>query len=187
MLFVGVSLIGAEAYRSSRSQSKRRDNVDERLDDLKTSLVDLQTMMDRLRAQEEAREQFEDGRSVITFSPSLDEGTLIVSLQGGPRLVHTFSDRVRRSARRLDRPSETAISHSNHPFSELPLLQQHPPFPIISGRYSSSFSFGRRAAKSSRYRRRTSACVLDAAFVLADVDAVGRRICRGNDRRESSC
>ena len=42
---VGASLILAEAWRSNRSQARRRDDVDDQLDDLKTELRELKTQM----------------------------------------------------------------------------------------------------------------------------------------------
>ncbi|KAG6864212.1 hypothetical protein C0991_011522 [Blastosporella zonata] len=56
---VAAGLIIGESWRSSRSQSKRRDNVDEQLDSLGTKVTELTTRVDQLsvRWEDEMRYQ----------------------------------------------------------------------------------------------------------------------------------
>ncbi|KAM5542110.1 hypothetical protein V8D89_004420 [Ganoderma adspersum] len=52
---VAAGLILGEQYRSSRNQSKRRDTVDDQLDELKSSVEGLNTRLDALARQQEER------------------------------------------------------------------------------------------------------------------------------------
>lgn len=53
LFFVGVSLIAAEAYRSSRSAGKRRDDVDDKLDELKEGLDEIRKVVKGLQERED--------------------------------------------------------------------------------------------------------------------------------------
>lgn len=53
LFFVGVSLIAGEAYRSSRSAGKRRDDVDDRLVELKEGLEEMRELVKGLRDRED--------------------------------------------------------------------------------------------------------------------------------------
>lgn len=65
LLFVGVALIAGEAYRSSRSASKRRDTVDDKLEDLLRGLEELRTESElRAEISEKALREA-DSKSVI--------------------------------------------------------------------------------------------------------------------------
>lgn len=61
LFFVGVSLVVGEAWRSSRSASKRRDDVDERLERLEEGVAEFQRGVDeRGRAEEDMIRRQED-------------------------------------------------------------------------------------------------------------------------------
>ncbi|TDL18526.1 OPA3-domain-containing protein [Rickenella mellea] len=60
---VAASLILGETWRSSRSQAKRRDVVDDRIDDLSTKVTELSTTVEHVRAQLEERWAEEKERS----------------------------------------------------------------------------------------------------------------------------
>ena len=61
---VAAALIIGETWRSSRSQSKRRDAVDEQLEDLQTKVKDLTEKLDAIVAQNEERYDEEKQRCV---------------------------------------------------------------------------------------------------------------------------
>nr|VWP01445.1 Eukaryotic translation initiation factor 3 subunit G (eIF3g) (Eukaryotic translation initiation factor 3 RNA-binding subunit) (eIF-3 RNA-binding subunit) (Translation initiation factor eIF3 p33 subunit homolog) (eIF3 p33 homolog) [Ganoderma boninense] len=65
---VAAGLILGEQYRSSRNQSKRRDTVDDQLDELKSSVEGLNTRLDALARQQEERLAEESMRYVLHFS-----------------------------------------------------------------------------------------------------------------------
>ncbi|KAF8608646.1 OPA3-domain-containing protein [Ceratobasidium sp. AG-I] len=60
---VGASLILAEAWRSNRSQARRRDDVDDQLDDLKTEVRELKTQMAAMGTGWEQRLEEEHSRN----------------------------------------------------------------------------------------------------------------------------
>ena len=62
---VAAGLILGEQYRSSRNQSKRRDTVDDQLDELKSSVEGLNTRLDTLARQQEERLTEESVRYVL--------------------------------------------------------------------------------------------------------------------------
>ena len=53
--FVAAGLILGEQYRSTRNQTKRRDAVDDQLDELKSSVESLNSRVDALARQQEER------------------------------------------------------------------------------------------------------------------------------------
>jgi hypothetical protein len=53
LFFVGVSLVVGEAWRSSRSASKRRDDVDDRLERLEAGVLEFQKGVDERGRSEE--------------------------------------------------------------------------------------------------------------------------------------
>jgi len=59
---VASILIIGETWRSSRSQSKRRDDVDDRLEDLSTRIQDLSSRIDQSLAGVEERLEYERQR-----------------------------------------------------------------------------------------------------------------------------
>lgn len=59
---VGASLILAEAWRSNRSQARRRDDVDDKLDDLKTEIQELRSQMNAMGTGWEQRLEEEHSR-----------------------------------------------------------------------------------------------------------------------------
>ena len=61
---VATALIIGETWRSSRSQSKRRDDVDDQLDALGTKVVDLTTRVDDLAGKWETDLREERQRSL---------------------------------------------------------------------------------------------------------------------------
>ncbi len=64
---VAAGLILGEQYRSSRNQSKRRDTVDDQLDELKSSVEGLNAKLDALARQQEERLAEESMRYVLHF------------------------------------------------------------------------------------------------------------------------
>ena len=67
---VATALIIGESWRSSRSQSKRRDDVDDQLDALGTKIVDLTTRVDNLAGKWETDLREERQKSVPRSLPS---------------------------------------------------------------------------------------------------------------------
>lgn len=65
---VAAGLILGEAWRSSRSTTKRRDAVDDQLEDLKESVNGLNKRLDTLAKQHEERMAEESMRYVLQFS-----------------------------------------------------------------------------------------------------------------------
>ena len=65
---VAAGLILGEQYRSSRNQSKRRDTVDDQLDELKSSVEGLNARLDVLARQQEERMTEESMRYVLHLS-----------------------------------------------------------------------------------------------------------------------
>lgn len=63
---VAALLILGETWRSSRSQSKRRDSIDEQLEDLSSKLQEMTTRVDSLTGQYEDRWLEETLRYVIS-------------------------------------------------------------------------------------------------------------------------
>ncbi|KAJ3505424.1 hypothetical protein NMY22_g17591 [Coprinellus aureogranulatus] len=63
MFSVAAILILGETYRSSRSQSKRRDSVDDQLEDLTTGLTELKARVDTLADKWETQLQEEKQRN----------------------------------------------------------------------------------------------------------------------------
>ncbi|KAJ3540989.1 hypothetical protein NMY22_g4073 [Coprinellus aureogranulatus] len=63
MFSVAAILILGETYRSSRSQSKRRDSVDDQLEDLTTGLTELRARVDTLADKWETQLQEEKQRN----------------------------------------------------------------------------------------------------------------------------
>ncbi|TBU29320.1 OPA3-domain-containing protein [Dichomitus squalens] len=59
---VAAGLILGEQYRSTRNQSKRRDAVDDQLDELKSSVENLSSRLDALARQQEDRMEEESVR-----------------------------------------------------------------------------------------------------------------------------
>ncbi|TBU51589.1 OPA3-domain-containing protein [Dichomitus squalens] len=59
---VAAGLILGEQYRSTRNQSKRRDAVDDQLDELKSSVENLSSRLDALARQQEERMEEESVR-----------------------------------------------------------------------------------------------------------------------------
>ncbi|EJF56296.1 OPA3-domain-containing protein [Dichomitus squalens LYAD-421 SS1] len=59
---VAAGLILGEQYRSTRNQSKRRDAVDDQLDELKSSVESLSSRLDALARQQEERMEEESVR-----------------------------------------------------------------------------------------------------------------------------
>ena len=62
---VAAGLIIGESWRSSRSQAKRRDTVDDQLDELKESVEGLNRRVDTLAKMQEERMAEESNRCVI--------------------------------------------------------------------------------------------------------------------------
>lgn len=62
---VAAGLILGESWRSSRSQSKRRDSVDDQLDSLGTKMVELTTRVDEISMRWEDELQHAKQRSVF--------------------------------------------------------------------------------------------------------------------------
>jgi hypothetical protein len=70
MFSVAAVLIIGETWRSSRNQSKRRDSVDDQLEDLGSGLGELKTRVDTLAEKWEVQLQEERQRSVLSsFAP----------------------------------------------------------------------------------------------------------------------
>ena len=67
---VATALIIGETWRSSRNQSRRRDDVDDQLDALGTKVVDLTTRVDDLAGKWETDLREERERSIFPFSLS---------------------------------------------------------------------------------------------------------------------
>ena len=65
---VAALIIVGETWRSSRSQSKRRDDVDEKLEDLSTRIQDLSSRLDQSLAGVEERLEYERQRYPV-FDP----------------------------------------------------------------------------------------------------------------------
>ncbi|THU90106.1 OPA3-domain-containing protein [Dendrothele bispora CBS 962.96] len=78
LFLVAATLIIGEQWRSSRNQSKRRDNVDDRLEDLDTRLVELTTRLGGLTTT--LQEQLEAERQRTT---ELSRILVEIGLQGG--------------------------------------------------------------------------------------------------------
>ncbi|KAL4065102.1 optic atrophy 3 protein-domain-containing protein [Scleroderma citrinum] len=77
---VAAALILGEAYRTSRAQSKRRDTVDDRLDELASSVSSLRTAVERLeRAHEELDGQRERNDELARIVARVVE----IGLRGG--------------------------------------------------------------------------------------------------------
>ena len=68
---VAAALILGEAWRSSRSQSRRRGDVDDQLDDLGTKVAELTTRVDGLATQLEERSETESQRCALSPSSLL--------------------------------------------------------------------------------------------------------------------
>lgn len=62
---VAAGLILGESWRSSRSQSKRRDDVDDQLDSLGTKVVELTSRVDSIATQWETELREERQRYVL--------------------------------------------------------------------------------------------------------------------------
>jgi len=77
---VAAALILGDTYRTSRAQSKRRDTVDDKLDELAESVSSLSAAVERLeRAQEELhgqRERYDDLARIV-------ERVVEIGLRGG--------------------------------------------------------------------------------------------------------
>jgi hypothetical protein len=67
MFSVAAVLILGETYRSSRSQSKRRDSVDDQLEDLTEGLTELRTRIDTLVEKWEVQLNEEKQRCVASY------------------------------------------------------------------------------------------------------------------------
>jgi hypothetical protein len=65
---VAASLIVAEAWRSSRSSSKRRDDVDDQLDNLTTSIQQLVERVDTVSSRLDESWDYERHKYVITYT-----------------------------------------------------------------------------------------------------------------------
>lgn len=65
MFSVAASIILGETWRSSRSQSKRRDDVDDKLDELGTQVVELTSRVNEITGQWQVQMQEEKHRFVF--------------------------------------------------------------------------------------------------------------------------
>lgn len=65
MFSVAASIILGETWRSSRSQSKRRDDVDDKLDELGTQVVELTSRVNEITDQWHVQMQEEKHRFVF--------------------------------------------------------------------------------------------------------------------------
>lgn len=77
---VAALLILGESYRSSRNQSKRRDNVDEQLEELSSSVASLKVSVDAL---ETMQEELEGQRARNDELARIVERMLEIGLRGG--------------------------------------------------------------------------------------------------------
>ena len=68
---VAAGLILGEQYRSTRNQTKRRDAVDDQLDELKSSVESLNSRVDALARQQEERFTEESMRYVSCLPQTL--------------------------------------------------------------------------------------------------------------------
>ena len=68
---VAAGLILGEQYRSTRNQTKRRDAVDDQLDELKSSVESLNSRLDALARQQEERFTEESMRYVYRLPHTL--------------------------------------------------------------------------------------------------------------------
>ncbi|TCD66407.1 hypothetical protein EIP91_001398 [Steccherinum ochraceum] len=78
---VATALIIGETWRSSRSQSKRRDVVDEQLDDLQSKVQELTGRVDTMVAQNE--ERFNEERQRNDELTRILERVVDIGLRGG--------------------------------------------------------------------------------------------------------
>jgi hypothetical protein len=74
---VAAGLILAETWRSARSQSKRRDSVDDQLEELGERMGELTTRVDALSANLEERWGLEEERYVRPSSLLLKRGLIV--------------------------------------------------------------------------------------------------------------
>lgn len=77
LFFVGISLIAGEAYRSSRSNSKRRDDVDDRLNELDDKVGELKKLLDKSLKGDE------DGDGVEGRLDAVDDRCVTVAFNQG--------------------------------------------------------------------------------------------------------
>ncbi|KIK97039.1 hypothetical protein PAXRUDRAFT_137116 [Paxillus rubicundulus Ve08.2h10] len=77
---VAALLILGESYRSSRNQSKRRDNVDEQLEELSSSVTSLKTSVDALVTMQE---ELEGQRARNDELARIVQRMLEIGLRGG--------------------------------------------------------------------------------------------------------
>ena len=74
---VAAGLILGEQYRSTRNQTKRRDAVDDQLDELKSSVESLNSRVDALARQQEERFTEESMRYVSCLPHTLSRPHLL--------------------------------------------------------------------------------------------------------------
>ncbi|KAI6027173.1 optic atrophy 3 protein-domain-containing protein [Pisolithus marmoratus] len=77
---VAAALIVGESFRTSRAQSKRRDDVDDRLDELATSVSSLRDAVEQLR---QAQQELEGERERNDELQRVMERVVEIGLRGG--------------------------------------------------------------------------------------------------------
>ncbi|KAI6037788.1 hypothetical protein EDC04DRAFT_3091085, partial [Pisolithus marmoratus] len=77
---VAAALIVGESFRTSRAQSKRRDDVDDRLDELATSISSLRDAVEQLR---QAQQELEGERERNDELQRVMERVVEIGLRGG--------------------------------------------------------------------------------------------------------
>ncbi|KAI6037381.1 optic atrophy 3 protein-domain-containing protein [Pisolithus microcarpus] len=77
---VAAALILGESFRTSRAQSKRRDDVDDRLDELATSISSLRDAVEQLR---QTQQELEEERERNDELQRIMERVVEIGLRGG--------------------------------------------------------------------------------------------------------
>ncbi|KAK7437152.1 hypothetical protein VKT23_018779 [Stygiomarasmius scandens] len=108
---VAATLIIGEQWRSSRNQSKRRDDVDDKLEDLDTRMTELNTRLGSLTAM--LQEQLEAERQRTTELSRILERVVEIGLHGGWAELEQTPLRLPR----IDLSSSLNSSESSHSLS----------------------------------------------------------------------